>query len=539
MHNRWNKPIKEARKLKLQSGSTIIENFLIVCSEYNSEIACFDEYLGALSYSDMLKAIIAIAIKSSDFPESQIGVMMPASAGAYIAYFGLLLAGKIPVMINWTQGVRELRLCVENAKVNRVLSSSQFVEHLSRTHGPVDYPFNFIYMEEVRPHLSWWDKCRIGLYSKLPPSWLLRIFGIKHLQGNDIAVILFTSGTEKSPKGVPLTHKNLIANQEAYMEFFNPTQEDVMLGFLPPFHAYGFNCCGLFPLLVGLPIVFVANPLNPKKSVEFIETKEVTFLGSTPVFFDYILKTAKKEGASLNSLRLVVIGGDAFKDSLYKEIKHLYPHISLWQGYGATECSPVITITAPDSSRDQKCVGMPISGIEILILSEETRTPLPLGQQGLIVVRGSSVFSGYLNDTTQQGFISLGREQWYVTGDIGYIDPHGDLFLEGRLSRFVKIGGEMISLEAVEDILRQGFGESPGQEQTSFIVCPVPKNKVQLCLFTTFSTTLHEVNDILKNAETSKIVKVSYIHQVKSIPLLGVGKPNYASLNALAASLFA
>ncbi|WP_100934208.1 AMP-binding protein [Candidatus Chlamydia corallus] len=537
MHDQWNRS-RNNRPLGLRPGSTVLENFLILCSELDAVIACFDEHLGSLSYRELRNAVIAVAIKVSKFPEDRVGVMMPGSIGAYIAYFGILLAGKIPVMINWSQGLRELRACTKTAEIVRVLTSQQLVKHLTEVQGLIEYPFDLVYMEDMRKQLSWWEKCRIGLYSKCSVPWLLRIFGVSGLESNDIAVILFTSGTEKLPKAVPLTHKNLIANQKACLKFFDPSRQDVMLAFLPPFHAYGFNSCGMFPLLVGFPVVFASNPLNPKKLVELIDDKKVSLLGSTPVFFEYILKTAKKQNSHLESLRLVVIGGDALKDSLYEETKKLQPKITLYQGYGATECSPVISITTRESPRKPECVGLPIGDMDVLIISKETHVPVSSGEQGLIVIRGSSVFSGYLSSPKHQGFVSLGGDWWYLTGDLGHIGPSGDLFLEGRLSRFVKIGGEMVSLEALESILREHFIANQNSDANFLVVCGIPGDKVRLCLFTTFPTTIHEVNDILKNAETSSIVKISYVHQVKSIPILGIGKPDYASLNALAVSLF-
>lgn len=537
MQERWNTQNRN-RDLWLRPGDSVLEVFLTLCAQLTTHTACFDEFLGALSYTEMHQAVIALAIKISQYPEQCVGIMMPSSIGAYIAYFAVLLSGKTPVMINWSQGLREIRICAEITNVQRVLTSVRLMEHLNQTHGILDYPFDLVYIEEMRKKISWWEKIRIKMYTKLSPARLMWVFGVKGMRKHDIAVILFTSGTEQFPKGVPLSHENLIENQKACLKFFNPNEKDVMMSFLPPFHAYGFNSCSLFPLLIGLPIVFASNPLNPKKSVELIDSMGVTLMGSTPIFFDYILKTAKKQETSLSSLRLVVLGGDTLKDSLRVETQLQHPHITLHQGYGATECSPVITITTETSPKVQACVGKQIEGMDILIISKETHVPVSSGESGMVAVRGSSVFSGYFQGDPHQGFILLGGEYWYLTGDIGYIGASGDLFLLGRLSRFVKIGGEMVSLEALECILRESLPGALMQEQITLAVCEVPEDKVKLCLFTTFPTTLHEVNDVLKNAETSNIVKISYVHQVEKIPLLGVGKPDYASLHVLAISLF-
>ncbi|BAE80941.1 acyl-coenzyme A synthetase [Chlamydia felis Fe/C-56] len=537
MHKRWN--YSKKRRLGLRDGRTVLEKFLKLCSEMTSDACCWDEQLGVLSYEDMRKAITALSLKVSEYPEKNIGIMMPSSAGAYIAYFAVLLAGKVPVMINWSQGLREMEACIELSHVKHILTSKQLVEHLRQIHGDgIEYPALLIYMETIRKHFTLWDKIRIAFYLSLPYTWVIRLFNISGQNKEDCAVILFTSGTEKLPKGVPLTHANLIANQEACLKFFNPLETDIMMSFLPPFHAYGFNCCALFPILAGLPVVFSYNPLQPKKIVELIDATHATFLGGTPIFFDYILKTAKKQGSSLSSLRLAVIGGDAFKDSLRNGVQKDFPHIVPYQGYGTTECSPVITINNEKSPKIESCVGIPIDGMDVMVVSEETYVPVSSGEVGVILIRGTSLFSGYLGNDPTCGFVRLGGELWYVTGDLGCLDNEGQLFLKGRLSRFVKIGSEMISLQALESLLIEGFGlpEDPGS--IPLVVCGIPGERVKLCLFTTFSTDLNEVNDILKNLKTSSIMKISYQHQVESIPMLGTGKPDYRALNSLALSLF-
>ncbi|SGA31758.1 long chain fatty acid--ACP ligase [Chlamydia abortus] len=198
----------------------------------------------------------------------------------------------------------------------------------------------------------------------------------------------------------------------------------------------------------------------------------------------------------------------------------------------------MITVNDENSPKNERCVGVPIEGMDIMIVSEETYVPLSSGEVGLVLIRGTSLFSGYLEADPHQGFVHLGGASWYVTGDLGYLDRNGQLFLQGRLSRFVKIGSEMISLQALENLLIEGFGLPDERDDISLIVCGIPGEKVKLCLFTTFPTHLNEVNDILKNLKTSSIMKISYQHQLESIPMLGSGKPDYRALNSLALSLF-
>lgn len=540
MQRPWNRA--DRQRIKPRPGRTVLEKFLHVCADLKSNAVCLDEQMGVITYRQMRRAVIALADRVCDDPEQNIGIMMPASAGAFIAYFAVLLAGKTPVMVNWSLGYASIESCMQLAGVRHVITAKRVVEHVRQANGEEHADFaDFVYMEELRQHLSWWDRMRVGLYDLLPVSWLKRIFKVEKQNEKDVAVLLFTSGTESLSKAVPLTHENLLSNQNACLLFFDPKENDVMLSYLPPFHAYGFNSCSLFPLLSGMPLVFAYNPLQPKKVLDSIQRGRPTMLGSTPLFFDYLIKTARKHGSSqdlLRSLRLAVIGGDTLQDSLRETVKREYSHIVLHQGYGTTECSPVITISGKSSPEVSSCVGAPIEGMEVAILEENTHRRLPVGEVGLVVTRGTSLFSGYLHADPNQGFIQLDGERWYVTGDLGCLDSQGELFLRGRLSRFVKIGGEMVGLESIEKALLQGLESVlENQEGVPLVVCGVPGDKMKLCLFTTFSIACSEVNRVLKRMKMGNIMTISYQHTLDTIPTLGTGKPDYRYLNTLACSL--
>lgn len=535
----WNTSSK--RRIYLRSEQTVLKSFFKLCSEMPEEFVCKDEALGFLTYNKMRKAVIALASQLTQYPDECVGVMMPASAGAYIAYFAILLAGKIPVMMNWTQGARELQACAKLTNIHHVLTSAHLVQHMKRTHRVHTYPFTLLCIESSLRELTIWQKVRIVAYAYMPRSWLWKMFPCGHQKATDTAVILFTSGTEKTPKAVPLTHANLHANQEACFQFFNPQESDIMMSFLPPFHAYGFSSCSLFPILAGVPLVFIFNPLHSKKIVEALQAMRVTILGSTPLFFSYLLHAAQKQGVLLDSLRFIIIGGEAFKHPLYQLATQYCPHAKCCQGYGTTECSPVITINT-ERLDHELCVGRPIGGMEIRILSETMDEVLPIGETGVIVVHGTSVFPGYLGEDPMKGFLEREGKRWYITGDLGSLNEQGELFLQGRLSRFVKLGGEMISLEAMESILLEAFilkQVVAGQQgDMHVVVSEVPGDKAKFCIFTSFDTSLQEVNQILKDAQTSNLMRIVYHHRMETIPMLGSGKPNYGALNKLAQQLF-
>ncbi len=535
-------------------GKTILEKFLRVCDDLSTKTVCFEDQLGSLSYKRVKRAIIALAREFKKYPGKSLGIMMPASMGAYISMFATLLSGKIPVMINWSQGKRELAAGLEKTQLSKIITSKVFLEHLKKIREEEGLKDLFdpdqmgkisldalrlekISIENVSDSLSWIDRVLVFGLSFLPISFLLRIFGVHKSSGDDIAIMLFTSGTENVPKCVPLTHTNLITNQEDCFPFFDIKPEDKVVSFLPPFHAYGFNSCTLLPLLAGLPLIFVANPLNINRIIQLVKAKKATIMGTTPTFYGYFLKKVESDPELARSLSLVVLGGEKVSGELYKTSEALLPHVTVIQGYGATESSPVITLTPRELNHNG--VGYPLERASVRVLCRKTLKPLPKGNSGLIVVSGPSVFSGYYGEDPDFGFINLDGERYYNTGDIGLITQEEYLVLLGRLSRSVKIGGEMVSLESVEAILHEHFLTRRGKvchgEGPCFVVCGVEKDleKTKLCLFTTLELSLQDVNEAIKQAGTYSVVKISDVKKLDAIPLSGIGKPNYVVLNRL------
>ncbi|WP_213357447.1 AMP-binding protein [Chlamydiifrater phoenicopteri] len=533
-------------------GKTILEKFLRLCDDLSEEIVCFEDQLGFFSYKNTKRAIIALAKEFKKYSGESLGIMMPASIGAYISMFATLLAGKIPVMINWTQGRRELVAGLEKTQLKRVITSKTFLEHLKKNRDEENLRALFdpdqmgevvldaihlkkVSIESIYASMGWISKLAVWGLSLLPISWLLRFFGVHRVSGDDTAVMLFTSGTENVPKCVPLTHNNLIVNQEDCFPFFDVKSVDKVISFLPPFHAYGFNSCTLLPLLAGVPLVFVANPLNINRIMQLMKSKRATIMGTTPTFYGYFLKKIESDPSFAESLSLVVLGGERVSEELYNSSEKLLPHVKVIQGYGATESSPVITLTPRELNRDG--VGYPLPRSSIKILCRTTLTPLPEGNPGIVVVAGPSVFSGYYGEAPNFGFVNLDGEKYYNTGDIGLLTKEGYLLLLGRLSRSVKIGGEMVSLESVESILQEHFLSKKGKgcygEGPCFVVCGLEREaeKTKLCLFTTLELSLQEVNEALKQAGTCSVVKISDVQKLEAIPLSGIGKPNYVLLS--------
>ena len=526
MHARWPEENGKRPDPSPPEGKSISEAFLRSCDRMGSLAACADDLVGVLTYKRMKKSALVLAEEFKKIPQKHLGIMLPASSAAYLLIFAIQLAGKVPVMLNWTLGSRSLDEMVKLSKIETVFTSWRFLERLSHVEfGLVADRIRLL--EDVRQNLSLKAKLRGLFLSFLKTSVLMKFLNTP----DQNAVILFTSGTESAPKGVPLTHKNILSNQRSGMECFELKSSDIFYGILPPFHSFGFSLVGIFPILIGVRIAFYPDPTDSFALAEGIERWRATILCSAPSFLKGLFLSAKKR--QLSSIRFFVSGAEKASPDLYDQVAKL-KHAALIEGYGITECSPILTMNRQDLP--PKGVGRPIPGLEFCTIHPETLEVFPEGTEGEICVRGPNVFKGYLSDV-KDPFIEIDGKKWYRTGDIGYFDKNHNLILSGRLKRFTKIGGEMISLGAIEEVLSTEFLKRNmiSSDVTNLAVCAdeqVPE-KAQLVLFTTFAIEKDAVNEILRQSGVSRIIKISQIYKIPEIPLLGVGKTDYRRLQQL------
>lgn len=512
----------------LPQGKTIPEAFLHSCERMRSFAACGDDLIGVLSYKKLKRAALVLSEYFRTLPEERVGVLLPASAGAFLVILGLQMAGKVPVMLNWTLGPRSLDEMMKTAEIKTIVSSWRFLERLSHVDfgGATD---RIQLLEDIRQTLSLKMKLSGLFASFLGRKTLLLKLGLGKLDENKEAVILFTSGTEASPKGVPLSHKNILSNLRAGLQCIELNATDLLYGVLPPFHSFGFTVAGLASLLSGMRAAFFPDPTDSFALAEGIDRWKATLFCSAPSFLKGLLQAAKKE--QLASMRLFITGAEKTPKDLYERVEKLGNGSKIIEGYGITECAPILTLCRPNMPAVG--VGQPLADVEIRTIHPETLKPLAKGAEGEICVRGPNVFNGYLG-TQKSPFIELEGERWYRTGDIGYLDPHDNLILSGRLKRFTKIGGEMISLSAVEEalnqeLLRKGAIESDGP---AIAVCAKEEEgrQPQLVLFSTTDLEKDSLNDILRENGMSRLIKIAHVRKVEEIPLLGTGKINYRGL---------
>ncbi len=424
------------------SGKTIQEAFLKNCDRMGRHIACADEILGIVQYERLKTAALVLSFQIRRLEGDRIGILLPSSTTTYLLIFATLLANKVPVMLNWTTGVRDLNHAVNISEVKIVISSERFLDNLSSVDlGRVDEML--VVVEGMKRAISLWDKLRGWYGATIQRSRsLLRQLKLNEISEERPAVILFTSGTEALPKGVPLSHKNLLSNQTAALSCVDFSARDILYGVLPPFHSFGFSVTGIFPFLVGLKSYYAPDPKNSRKIAFDIKNWRPTLFFSAPTFIKGLLRVSSSE--ELKSLRYLVSGAEKAPEEMFLELEKM--GIEMLEGYGITECSPIVTLTRPGPPNQphlnhrHRGVGEPLPGVNLLIIDPETKAILPIGEKGEICINGPNVFLGYLGKL-KSPFIELQGRHWYRSGDQGYLDQSGTLTLSGRLKRFVKIGG--------------------------------------------------------------------------------------------------
>lgn len=527
--SKWHMPIPHERR-GMPPGETIPEVFINSSKLHKKIPACGDARTGILTYNELLVRSLILAEKIQKMPGKHIGIMLPSSVAANLCIMAIQLAGKVPVMINWTVGPRHLDSVMKLADPRVILSSWSFIDRLEGVDlTPIED--RLLLLEDMRRDISLWDKLKGALLSKKSTKSILNALKTAP-KAEDEAVVLFTSGTESMPKGVPLTHRNILENQRAALKDIELFSDDVFYGILPPFHTFGFSVSCLLPILAGIRVAFYPDPTDGKALAQGFESWGVTIMCGAPTFIKNLFASAMP--SQLKTMRMCVSGAERAPPELTEMLKGIGKDDALVEGYGITECAPVLTMNRPE--RMKKGVGQALENVELLLVHPETLEQVSLNTQGLILARGPNVFKGYLNPGLESPFVEVLGKSWYRTGDLGEMDEHGYLTISGRLKRFIKLGGEMISLSSIEDALLQMApqkGWTGLQEGPVLAICArEPENeKAKVYLFTKFPVTLEEVNKALRDAGFSNLVKVTAVQQIEDIPIMGTGKVNYRLLD--------
>ncbi len=436
-----------------KSKMLLHHHFIKIAKKYPGKTAFVDCTSGkSVTYFRALALSLALSRRLGGNDEGHIGVMLPTGAGCALSVLGVLMSGRVPVMINYSTGTAlegasgNVRYAQKKCSFQTVVTSRVFMEKIDCPHVE-----GMVFIEDIVGGLSALEKLSAAALAKLPVPFILRL--VEGGEENDVAAILFTSGSEKEARAVQLTHRNIISNIRDFSGAFELSGKDSMLASLPYFHIFGFNPNLWTPLYHGMTIISYANPIDYKKICEIIRDERPTIILGTPSFFWGYLR--KSEPGDFRSVRVAVCGADKCADALRQGFMDKH-NITLYEGYGATETSPVISVNTPLQNRPGS-VGKALPGVSLRIEDPEAgphiKKDCTAGIAGRIMVKGDLVMRGYLGDAEETaGRI---RDGWYDTGDMGFLDEDSYLWFAGRLKRFVKIGGEMVSLVQVEEALEK------------------------------------------------------------------------------------
>jgi acyl-[acyl-carrier-protein]-phospholipid O-acyltransferase/long-chain-fatty-acid--[acyl-carrier-protein] ligase len=467
-------------------------------------------------------------------PEQAIGVLLPASCGGALVNVGVLLAGKTPVNLNFTTSSENIAFAVRACSITTVITSKLFMKRM----GHLTIPGTVLYLEDLVGAISPVDRIIALVNALFVPAALLA--GERGIHPDDTATIVFSSGSTSNPKGVMLTHHTIISNIEQMHTVFDFTTKDCMVAALPFFHSFGFTVTLWLPLLAGFRAAYHPNPLEAGTMVSLIAKEKATILPCTPTFLQTYMRKAEPDGFS--TMRLIISGAEKLRPSLAKAFEEKFKVAPL-EGYGATEMSPVGALNVPDSTLWETTetgtrlgtVGRLVPGMCARIVDPDSGTPLEPGAAGLLLLKGPNIMKGYLGNPSKTAEAIV--DGWYNTGDIASIAPDGFVTLSDRLSRFSKIGGEMVPHGAIEEALMRSL-ETDEQVVAVTAVPDNVKGERLAVLYTAAAGIPETLRAALDNAKVPNLWKPPKDAWVKvdAIPVLGTGKTDLKKVRELALS---
>jgi len=533
----------EAFSVHRKKDPTLFETFLTQAKSFPRQVIVVDSSGKKLSYHELLTAGVLVGNKlktmlPDHMPAAPVGVLLPPSVAGVIANLGIASLGAVPINLNYTLSREGLAQIIDRAKIKYVITSAKMLEKLGW-----EKTDSHVFVESLVAASAPW-KIATALLLRLLPAWVLRRTLFKkashHMQ--DLATIMFTSGSTGVPKGVLLSQGNILSNIQSLTMILQMHSQDVLLGVLPFFHSFGFTATLWFPLLGGFKAVYHHNPLDSKTIGELCQMERVTFLMGTPTFIAAYICRIPPE--NLRCLRFAVAGAEKLRPELAKAFEEKY-HVPILEGYGCTELSPVVTLSVPDImdgevlqvGRKVGKIGRPLPGVSAKIVDPDTGVLNKPGQQGLLLIKGPNVMQGYLGDPEKTREVMKG--DWYVTGDIASLDEDGFLEITDRLSRFSKIGGEMVPHIMVEQKIH-AVAKSVDRE---FAVTSVPDEKRGEALVVLVAGFTGDLDQLWKDLNSTDIPKLwiparDKFFLIDSIPVLGNGKVDMQQVKKLALDKF-
>ncbi|UFH60278.1 acyl-[ACP]--phospholipid O-acyltransferase [Sulfurovum mangrovi] len=482
--------------------------------------------------------MIAGALKPMLRDTQNVGLLLPTAVGGSMGNMALLSLGKTVVNLNYSSGEESLKHALMIADITHVVASRQFVAKLKAKGFDLTELLSsveVIYLEDIKGQMSKARGLLTLLTAKFLPASLLRLLFIKKAKAEDTAAILFSSGSEGTPKGIELTHKNMMGNIKQITTLLNPNDDDVMLGTLPIFHSFGLTVTTLLPLIEGIPVAAHPDPTDGFGIGKMAAKYEATMLFATATFFRLYTRNKKLSPLMFSHLRMAVAGAEKLPNEIRDAFKQKFGH-DIYEGYGATETTPVASVNIPDvlmqdswkvqTGNKAGTVGLPLPGSSFKIVDPESFEALPTGEEGMILIGGTQIMKGYIGQPEKSASVikEIDGIRWYVTGDKGRLDGDGFLTIVDRYSRFAKIGGEMVSLGLVEREINGLLGEN---DQIAIAAVPDEKKGEKLVLLLEGEMELEELKAQIKGLEMNPLFVPSAYFKVEELPKLGTGKADF------------
>jgi acyl-[acyl-carrier-protein]-phospholipid O-acyltransferase / long-chain-fatty-acid--[acyl-carrier-protein] ligase len=529
----------EAYKHRKTHLRTLHRSLIRTAHRHPFRFAVADKRRPRMKWSAVLLSSIFLArrLRATWAGQEMVGILLPPSVPGALVNYAATLSGKVPVNLNYTSSNEALASYAAQCKLETVITTKLLLEKL-----PLQVPGKVVLLEEIAAGHGFGERLMALLLWFLPGSWLERtLSGGTTRTIDDLATIIFSSGSTGDPKGVMLTHYNIASNIEQMGQTFSFGREDRLLGVLPFFHSFGFTVTLWLPPLLGVSVVYHPSPLDLAAISELVRDYRVTFLMATPTFLQAYMRRCSPE--DFGSLEFVLVGAEKLPERIALAFEDRFGVRPL-EGYGATECSPVVAVNTKDFrapgfrqvGAKRGTIGQPLPGISVRIVDPETNEPVAQGTPGLLIVRGPNVMQGYLGkpEKTAEAL----RDGWYITGDIAAQDEDGFLTITDRLSRFSKIGGEMVPHIKVEEQLH----ELAGATEQKFVVTAVPDGKKGERLVVLYMLAAEELKPVLEKLASSGlpnlwIPRANQFFAVEEFPHLGTGKLDLRQVRELALQL--
>ncbi len=495
----------------------------------------FEVLAGALALSRTL----FLSSRESSKSNEMVGVVLPSSCVASMVNLAVAYAGKIPVNLNFTLSAEAFSSCVKQCQMKMIVTSRAFIEKIGLAPRP-----EMVFVEDINKRISKFQKALLAACAVILPRWLIKLLLVRGDKKNvdDVATVIFSSGSTGEPKGVLLTHANIFSNIESFYQLFDIKHSDVVMAALPFFHSFGFTATLCFPIGTGIAVVYHTNPLDAATIGKLTEKYKATMIMGTPTFMSAYLRKCTPE--QFASLRMAVVGAEKLKESLANAFYEKFK-VMPFEGYGATELSPIVSVGFPgyfnEETRERQVgnkvgkVGHPIPGVAIKVVDPDTFEIKNFDEAGLLLVKGANVMKGYLNNPAKTAEVL--KDGWYVTGDIATIDSDGFVKITDRLSRFSKIGGEMVPHIKIEDNIMEILGAVDPVVAVSAVADD--KKGERLVVLHAVDLDVAAVCEELakKGLPNLWIPKKENFYRIEAIPLLGTGKCDLKKIKSIAQEL--